>query len=57
MGEGFVVLQTADCKITYYQDEPGFLIFYLSILHNWGYHQYFSKSSHLFLMFLFLLWT
>ena len=27
MGEGFVVLQTADCKITYYQDEPGFLTF------------------------------
>ncbi|XP_022799728.1 uncharacterized protein KIAA1109-like isoform X2 [Stylophora pistillata] len=25
MGEGFVVLQTADCKITYYQDEPGFV--------------------------------
>ena len=24
MGEGFVVLQTADCKVTYYQDEPGF---------------------------------
>ncbi|XP_068720760.1 bridge-like lipid transfer protein family member 1 [Montipora capricornis] len=24
MGEGFVVVQTADCKITYYQDEPGF---------------------------------
>mgnify|MGYP007058639338 CR=1 FL=1 len=23
MGEGFVVIQTADCKITYYQDEPG----------------------------------
>ena len=23
MGEGFVVVQTADCKITYYQDEPG----------------------------------
>lgn len=27
MGEGFVVLQTADCKITYYQDEPGILTF------------------------------
>lgn len=26
MGEGFVVLQTADCRITYYQDEPGKLI-------------------------------
>ena len=25
MGEGFNVLQTADCKITYYQDEPGLL--------------------------------
>ena len=23
MGEGFVVIQTADCKIMYYQDEPG----------------------------------
>ena len=27
MGEGFVVLQTADCKITYYQDEPGLWTF------------------------------
>ena len=26
MGEGFVVLETADCKITYYQDEPGQMI-------------------------------
>ena len=26
MGEGFVVLQTADCRIIYYQDEPGGLI-------------------------------
>ena len=26
MGEGFVVLQTADCKVTYFQDEPGSLM-------------------------------
>ena len=23
MGEGFVVTQASDCKVTYYQDEPG----------------------------------
>lgn len=31
MGEGFVVLETADCKITYYQDEPGQIIHYILV--------------------------
>jgi len=35
MGEGFVVLQTADCKIAYYQDEPGWLmLLFLLEVHN-----------------------
>lgn len=46
MGEGFNVLQTADCKITYYQDEPGLSTLTSSLMHFFQHtYMYVCKPS------------
>ena len=41
MGDGFVVLQSSDIDIYYYQDEPG-VYYHLSALQQFGWFWYFD---------------